>query len=155
MLFFAKATLCMRNTAIAAAFIGAVSGLVVSVWVHAAALAGIDPGGQIRGLWSMQLLLLVLILPLAADIFRSRTYTHILDVPGWMRAGVFCLLLYYGLNFYVFLYWSNDCLDSRATWRMFSAGWLLLFGVAIVYYWRRIALGNRLPDSADAAPVGL
>ena len=44
------------------------------------------------------------------------------------------MLAYYGVNFYFFVYWSSDNLSAAVTWRMFSAGWILIFSVAAAYY---------------------
>jgi len=123
-------------------------GFSVSLWAHLETLAGIDPAARHRGIWIVQLVLLGLVLPILFEIFHCRNPFEILRSPRWMQVALYTLLAYYGLNFYVFLYWSVDHLTSCATWRMFSAGWLLLFGLAAVYYdLRFFALSDR--DSLD------
>jgi hypothetical protein len=112
----------------------ALIGIAISLWAHVVSLLGIDPGAHFRGFWVFQLLLFVLMLPIAIELFRRQPDGGILRSPRWMRRILFALLLYYGINFYVFLYWSSNHLSAAVTWRMFSAGWLLLFTVAAVYY---------------------
>lgn len=114
-------------------------GLGISVWAHLEALSGVDPGGLLSDLWLFELLLLALLLPLAAEMVAKRNASEILRSPPWMKRALYVFLLYYGLNFYVFLYWSVDHLDSCVTWRMFSSGWLLLFAITAVYYKVRLS----------------
>lgn len=114
-------------------------GLAVSVWAHVESLLGIDPGSRLRGFWLFQLLLFGLMMPIATELFRKQPDGGILRSPRWMRVTLYVLLFYYGIRFYVFLYWSVDHLSSAVTWRMFSSGWMLLFSVAAVYYEVRYA----------------
>jgi hypothetical protein len=93
-----------------------------------------DPGVLFSGIWTLELLLPALVLPIGIEMVAKRNAGSALRAPRWMTRLLYVLLIYYGLNFYVFLYWSVDHLDSCATWRMFSSGWLLLFGVSAVYY---------------------
>ena len=110
------------------------AGIGISTWAHVEALTGTDPGARVRGFWIFQLVLFGLMIPLIVEMFAKRNPGQILRAPRWMRLTLSLFLVYYGLNFYVFLYWSVDHLDSCATWRMFSSGWLLLFGLTAVYY---------------------
>ena len=109
-------------------------GLAVSIWAHVLTLIGFDPGSRVQGLWVCDLVLLALLLPVILDLFLGRSHLKVFRSPRWMQLGLYFLLGYYGLNFYVFLYWSANHLDSRSTWRMFSSGWLLLFALAAVFY---------------------
>ncbi len=112
----------------------AVLGLAVSLWAHLEAVAGIDPGSRFRYIWTSQLILFALLLPLLVELFRHNSGFEVLRSPQWMRRTLYALLCYYGFHFYLFLYWSADHVSSCATWRMFSSGWLLLFGIAAVFY---------------------
>jgi hypothetical protein len=115
-------------------FILSLAGLAISVWAHVESLLDIDPASQLRGFWLFQLLLFGLMMPIAVELFRKQPDGGILRSPHWMRITLYLLLFYYGIRFYVFLYWSTDHLSSAGTWRMFSSGWMLLFSVAAVYY---------------------
>ena len=109
-------------------------GFFISLWAHLEALTGRDPGIKFGAFWQFQLLLFSLLLPLIVELFSTRNPSRILRSPRWMKIVLYLFLAYYGLTFYVFLYWSVNHLNSSATWRMFSAGWLLLFGLTAVYY---------------------
>jgi hypothetical protein len=95
---------------------------------------GIVPSYGDGKLWALQILLLVLLAPVAVELFSTRNPAALFRSTRWMRIGVYTLLAYYGLHFYFFLYWSANHLSSQATWRMFSAGWILLFALVSVYY---------------------
>ena len=109
-------------------------GLGISIWAHVSTLVGLDPGSLLQNLWMCSLVLFALLLPVGIDLFLSRNHLRVLRSPRWMQLSLYALLGYYGLNFYVFLYWSANHLDSRSTWQMFSSGWLLLFALAAVFY---------------------
>jgi hypothetical protein len=109
-------------------------GLGMSLGTHVATLSGIDPGEQFRQIWLLQLILVALLLPIGVELLSKRNPYQILRSPPWMRRTLYLLLVYYGANFYVFLYWSADHVSSRVTWRMFSSGWLLLFAFTALYY---------------------
>jgi hypothetical protein len=109
-------------------------GLAVALWAHIVALRGMDPGSLIHDFWLCQLLLSVLIVPIPVELVRKKSAEIVFRSPPWMRYMVYLLLAYYGANFYFFLYWSSDHLDAAVTWRMFSSGWLLLFGQTASYY---------------------
>jgi hypothetical protein len=117
-----------------ALFAMSVAGLAVSFCAHIDTLFGFDPGSQFRGFWIFQLMLLILFVPMITELFRGGEPANILRSPPWMRVVLYALVVYYGVNFYVFLYWSSSHLSSVVTWRMFSSGWLLLFFLAAVYY---------------------
>lgn len=119
------------------------SGVAISGWAHISSLAGIDPVSEFHGFAFFQLVLLGLMIPIAVELFSTKHVKRIVRSPRWMRIGLYSLLVYYGLNFYVFLYWSADHLDSSVTWRMFSSGWLLLFALSAVYYQVRFAESRR------------
>ncbi|HEX4168322.1 MAG TPA: hypothetical protein VHZ55_22895 [Bryobacteraceae bacterium] len=108
-------------------------GIAVSLWAHLEALGGRDPDREVKEFWVFQLILFALLLPIVVEMFTRRDQA-IFRSPRWMRNVLYFLLAYYGVNFYVFLYWTVDDLSSAGTWRMFSAGWLLLFGLAAAYY---------------------
>jgi hypothetical protein len=114
-----------------------VAGLVVSFIAHLDALFGFDPGNQFRGFWIFQLILFIVFVPVMIELFRGRQPANILRSPRWMRVVLWLLLAYYGVHFYFFLYWSAIHVSSVSTWLMFSSGWLLLFFLAVVYYWVR------------------
>ena len=109
-------------------------GLAVAVLVHLATLFGIDPTVRFKGVWIFQIVLFFLLVPIMIELFRKKNHGSILRSPRWMTYSLYAALGYYALNFYVFLWWSVEHLNSRLTWRMFSAGWLLLFGISAVYY---------------------
>ena len=111
----------------------------MSAWAHFETLAGIDPGAKFRGFWLFQLILFALLLPMMVELFFLKNYAQILRSPRWMKFSLYALLVYYGLQFYFFLYWAADHLTSRATWKMFTAGWLLLFSMSAVYYAVRLS----------------
>jgi hypothetical protein len=112
----------------------ALAGLVVALCIHTETFAGIDPSTRSTHYWVVQLVLLFLLLPPIFQIFAKRSVARILTPPRWLRLVLYVLLCYYVLNFYFFLSWSADHLDSRITWRMFSSGWLLLFALTAAYY---------------------
>jgi hypothetical protein len=112
----------------------ALVGLAVAFWVHTETFAGIDPSTRSTHYWVLQLVLFVLLLPPIFQILARKSVVGILTPRRWVRAILNVLLGYYVINFYLFLSWSADHIDSRLTWRMFSSGWLLLFGVTAAYY---------------------
>jgi hypothetical protein len=115
------------------------TGLWVSLWAHVESLAGDDPGFLLRKFWAWQFVLFLLITPLVIEMLATKRVRELMRSPRWMRLAVYGVMLYYGVNFYVFLYWSVNHLDSSATWRMFSAGWLVLFSLTSVYYKVRLS----------------
>jgi hypothetical protein len=123
-----------HRIALQVAFLLSLAGLGVSAWAHVLSLAGIDPGSLFRSFWLFQLILFGLLMPIIIELFHPQPAGGVLRSPRWMRMCLFALLGYYGANFYYFLYWSTNHLNAAATWRMFSAGWLLLFATAVVYY---------------------
>ncbi len=130
-------------------FFLSLAGLGISIWAHGETWLGIDPGRRFQHAWIVQLALLGLLLPLAFELFSKRDMVRFLRSPAWMRVVLYSFLVYYGLNFYFFLYWAADHLTSLATWRMFSSGWLLLFGLATVYY--EVRFSERGKDEATEA----
>ena len=133
--------------ALAISMAASLFGLAVSLWAHLETLGGLDPDRQMAQFWLFQLLLLALLLPIAVEMFSRREHQEIFRSPRWMRNVLYALLAYYSLNFYVFLYWSVDNLTSAGTWRMFSAGWILLFALAAVYYrvrWEELRKNRRI-----------
>jgi hypothetical protein len=129
------------------AFCLATLGVAVAAWMHLETLVGIDPGSQFDRYWIVQLILVFLLIPIVAEIMLTRNLFKVLQTPRWMRLILLILVFYYAFNFYLFIYWSSDRLDSRVTWRMFSSGWVLLFAVASAYY------AARLPDAKIPAGV--
>jgi hypothetical protein len=119
------------------------AGTLLSVWAHLVAIFGWDPHLRVQNSWIVQLVLFGLLVPVIAELFLYRDTDHLLRSPRWMKRALYVLLAYYGLNFYIFLYWSVDHLSSRYTWQMFSSGWLLLFALAAVFYQVRFVEVNR------------
>ena len=109
-------------------------GLAIAIWAHLVALSGRDPRVGFRWIWIVQLLLLCLLLPIALAVFRGRTLRELFHPPRWMRLTIFWLLTYYGVHFYLFVFVAAEHLTSVATWRMFTAGWILLFAFAAAFY---------------------
>ena len=128
-------------------------GLGVSCWAHVVALCGVDPRSKFPGIWLFQVILAALLLPVVVEVLARKNHLDVLRSPRWMRFTLFALLLYYGLNFYYFLYWSVENLRSSSTWVMFSAGWLVLFGLTTVYYWVRTTESRGLCSSTGITPV--
>jgi hypothetical protein len=112
----------------------ALVGLAFALWIHTETFAGIDPSTRSTHYWVLQLMLFVLLLPPLFQVLAKRSIARILTAPPWLRVILNVLLCYYVINFYLFLSWSADHLDSRLTWRMFSSGWLLLFTFTAAYY---------------------
>ena len=129
-------------------------GLAVSIVIHVIALLGVDPGSQLPLFWLFQLLLFVLLLPLIAEVFHKRDPAQLLRAPRPLRRILFALVAYYGINFYVFLFWSIDNLNSTVTWRMLSSGWILLLSLAAVYYHVRWSEARPRPVSDSLLTSG-
>lgn len=113
-------------------------GTIASLAAHIEALMGIDPRKTFKEMWVFQLLLLLVLIPIVVRIFEKRSVTHLLDPPRWIKFSLYVLLAYYAFNFYWFLFWAAEHLDAAMTWRVISAGWVLLFTIAVAFYDTRI-----------------
>lgn len=111
-----------------------VIGIAASFAAHIEAVMGTDPRTTFKHLWTFQLLLLLVFLPVIVRIFQRRSFAHILNPPRWLRCLLYGALAYYAVNFYWFLFWAAEHLDAAMTWRVVSAGWILLFLTAIAFY---------------------
>lgn len=114
-------------------------GAGAAVWAHAVSMVGIDPQSLFHHLWWFQLVLVALLLPVIVRMLRKGVNHNPLGIPKRFQGGLYALLFYYGIQFYVFLMTASDHLSSDYTWRMFSAGWLLLFTLTATFYWARYA----------------
>jgi hypothetical protein len=123
-------------------FVISLLGLLASIAAHIEALFGIDPRNTFREMWTFQLALLVVIFPLIVKLFRKKSFAKLLNPSRRMKYLIYLVLAYYALNFYWFLYWAAEHLDSAMTWRVVSAGWVLLFLVATVFYEERPATAS-------------
>lgn len=124
-------------------------GFGVAVVVHFATLVGIDPSTHFKRVWAFQIILFCLLIPIMVELFRKKNHMHILRSTAWTKYVLYTALAYYAANFYVFLCWSVEHLDSRLTWRMFSAGWLLLFSISAVYYDKLFRMGVQPKDQTS------
>ncbi len=130
------------------AVLGAVSfvGLITAASVHFATLCGVDPGlylgPHLKDFWVFQLILFGAILPILLELLVLKQYRDLLRSPHWMRVMLYILTGYYAISFYVFIILAAIHLDARQTWRMFSAGWILLFWVAVIFYRTRFFESN-------------
>ena len=109
-------------------------GFALSLWAHGLTWAGGSPQAFFPDLWVLHLALFFLLVPLILEIVVRKNLSAGLRIAHGARIVLYSLLAYYCLNFYGFLYWSAEHLTSSATWRMMSAGWLLLFAIAGFYY---------------------
>jgi hypothetical protein len=109
-------------------------GIFSSLAAHIEAICGIDPRSSFRDMWIFQLLLLVVLIPIIIEIFRKRSFMNIMHPHKSMRVLIYIVLAYYAVNFYWFLFWAAEHLDPAMTWRVVSAGWVLLFCIAAGFY---------------------
>jgi hypothetical protein len=81
------------------------------------------------------MVLLALLIPIMIEIFRTRLAgIHLFPAAHWHKRLLIALIAYYTLQFYLFVWLASDHLESYITWRMYSAGWLLLFTLCAIYY---------------------
>jgi hypothetical protein len=117
-----------------------VAGMFVSLTLHIGALAGVDWRPQQEGtFWFSQGMLLMVYLPICAEIIRRKDYRGILEPNRWQRRALWSATAYYAVCFYLFLYRAADELKASHTWEMISAGMLLAFSVAAVHYLTRFS----------------
>jgi hypothetical protein len=100
-------------------------------------MLGTDPQVRFHDLWIVQLVLFFLLLPLAWRVMRRGVKTDPFDISKRRWRVLYGLLVYYAVHFYVFMAVAAQELRGEYTWRMFSAGWLLLFSLTSLYYWTR------------------
>lgn len=121
-----------------------VAGVCVSIWAHVVSFMGIDPRTRFPRIWIVELALTFLLLPLVAAVFRRGIRQDPLRLSAWSWRVVYVLLAYYAFHFYLFVARASVELTSDITWHMFSAGWILLFALALVFYQGVLArLGTR------------
>lgn len=111
-----------------------VAGLLASLTAHIEAIFGRDPRHTFRDMWVFQLMLIIVLLPLMVDIFRKKSFAHLLTPSRRMKYLIYLALAYYTVNFYWFLYLAAEHLDPAMTWRVVTAGWVLLFLIAAAFY---------------------
>ncbi|MGC2661492.1 MAG: hypothetical protein WA324_26360 [Bryobacteraceae bacterium] len=113
-------------------------GILLSLWAHVLSLFGLDPRTYFHWTWLVQLVLLMLLIPILVHILRrGLDGVRLFPVPHWQKRLLVGLIVYYTLHFYLFIWLASDHLESYMTWRMYSAGWLLLFTVCAMYYFVR------------------
>ncbi len=127
----------MRKPILLTLCAASVAGVGAGLWAHAVSLAGIDPQSIFRKLWIFQLVLFFLLLPLVVRVLKRGVKSDPFELPKkeWRILG--CLLVYYAVHFYLFMYLAAEHLQASLTWQMFSAGWILLFMLTAFYYWAR------------------
>ena len=111
-----------------------VVGLFASAAAHIEALAGTDPRKTFKEMWVFQLLLLLVLVPIIIRIFQTKSFAAVLHPKRLTKFVLYALLGYYAINFYWFLFWAAEHLNASMTWRVISAGWVLLFAVAAAFY---------------------
>ncbi len=109
-------------------------GLLISLWAQMVSLAGFDPRAFFPKIWIVEPALTLVLLPLILAVFRNGIKTDPLALPHRARVIVYCLLGYYAFQFYLFLYRASQDLRTSQAWQMFSAGWILVFALAYLYY---------------------
>ncbi|MGA7409131.1 MAG: hypothetical protein WBW33_01525 [Bryobacteraceae bacterium] len=122
------------------------AGLAVSIWAHLVSFMGIDPREKFPRIWIVELTLMLILLPLVTAVFRRGIHGDPLRLSRLSWKLVIALTVYYSFHFYLFVARASDELTSDMTWHMFSAGWILLFTVALAFYWglvTRLAAGER------------
>jgi hypothetical protein len=112
-------------------------GVATALWAHAVSLAGIDPQSIFKKLWIFQLVLFLLLLPMAVRAVRRGVKQDPFGLPRKEWLVLAALLVYYAGRFYFFMAMAAEHLQASLTWQMFSAGWILLFMMSVFYYWTR------------------
>ncbi len=115
---------------------GAVSaiGLLISFWAQVVSLVGLDPRAFFPRIWIVEPVLTLVLFPLILTVFRNGVKRDPFDFPRRARLTLYTLLGYYVLHFYLFLYRASIDLKTSQAWQMLSAGWLLIFALALLYY---------------------
>jgi hypothetical protein len=125
----------LRSAVAALFFCLSCGGLTVALWAHIVSLLGNDPRLYFHWTWLVQLILLALLVPIMVEIIRTRLAgIHLFPAAHWHKRLLVALIVYYTLQFYLFIWLASDHLESYVTWRMYSAGWLLLFTLCAIYY---------------------
>jgi hypothetical protein len=109
-------------------------GLAISLWAQAVAIAGLDPREYFHQIWIVEPSLTGVVLPLASALVRNGIRHNPFDLPRRPLMVILWLLGYYVFQFYRFLYRAAIYLRSSDAWQMFSAGWIVLFALATIYY---------------------
>jgi len=82
---------------------------------------------------------LALLIPILLELLRGGLHgLRLFPVRSWQKRLLIALLIYYTIQFYLFIWLASDHLQSYMTWRMYSAGWLLLFTLSAIYYSVRV-----------------
>ena len=108
--------------------------LAASTWAHVVALTGNDPRLVWNSIWLAQPLLVIVTLPIGVIAVIRGVKRDPFGLPLLVWRLELALLVYYGAHFYLFLYRAQSLLRADYTWQMFSAGWILLFGLATAVY---------------------
>jgi hypothetical protein len=124
------------RSGVAALFFGlACAGVGIALWAHIVSLFRTDPRLYFHWTWVVQLVLLALLVPILAETLRAGlTGVHVFPAERWQKRVLIVLIVYYTFQFYFFIWLASDHLESYMTWRMYSAGWLLLFTLSAIYY---------------------
>jgi hypothetical protein len=102
---------------------------------HVVSLLTKDPRDYFGLTWLVQLILLALLLPILVEVLRRGLEgVRLFPAPHWQKRMLLVLIVYYTFHFYIFVWAASDHVESYMTWRMYSAGWLLLFTLCAVYY---------------------
>jgi hypothetical protein len=109
---------------------------MISLWAQAVSLAGLDPREYFPKIWIVEPSLTLVVWPLVLAVFRNGVRENPLRLPAKAQSTLVCLMFYYVFQFYRFLYHASTQLRSSDTWQMFSAGWIVLFTTALIYYFK-------------------
>lgn len=125
----------LRAAIAALFFCVACGGVAIALWAHIVSLFGLDPRLFLHWTWVVQLVLLALLVPILVEILRGGLQGfRLFPIRSWQKRLLMALIVYYTLQFYLFIWLASDHLESYMTWRMYSAGWLLLFVLSAIYY---------------------
>lgn len=147
------------HTALVVLYVLCLAGLGLSLWAHVVSFLGVDPRTQFPRIWLVELSLTGILLPLVVVVFRRGIQQDPLRLSRLSWRVILVLATYYAFHFYLFIARASDDLTSDITWQMFSAGWILLFGVGFAFYrgtLARLIIGEHQageqPRHSPAAP---
>jgi hypothetical protein len=110
------------------------AGLALSLWAHVLSFMGIDPRTKFPLIWTVELTLTAILMPLVVALFRRGLREDPLRLSRLSWKLIVILTAYYAFHFYLFVERASEELTSDITWQMFSAGWILLFALAFAFY---------------------
>jgi uncharacterized membrane protein YqaE (UPF0057 family) len=122
------------HTALVVLYLLCLAGLGLSLWAHVVSFLGIDPRTRFPRIWLVELSLTGILLPLVVVVLRRGINQDPLRLSRLSWKFIIGLTAYYAFHFYLFIARASDELTSDVTWQMFSAGWILLFGVGFAFY---------------------